>query len=85
MDGWGMMDGMGMMSGWGMWMGPFFMVLVPVLIIVLIVWFVRGLRPSPTTTVRDHPTARDILDVRYAKGELDDEEYQRRLAALRRD
>ncbi|MGW2347496.1 SHOCT domain-containing protein [Actinacidiphila glaucinigra] len=34
------------------------------------------------TVHRDHPEARALLAERYARGEIDDEEYWRRLAAL---
>jgi putative membrane protein len=42
-------------------------------------WFA----PGPTRTV-GAPTARGVLDERYARGEIDDEEYQRRLRTLNR-
>jgi len=29
-----------------------------------------------------HPTARQLLDQRYARGDIDEEEYQRRLRGL---
>jgi putative membrane protein len=40
-------------------------------------WFA----PGPTRTVGT-PAARGVLDERYARGEIDDEEYQRRLRTL---
>jgi len=56
---------------WGFW----------ALIIVLIVWALISLLGKPKDPHKGQPTAREILDVRYAKGEIDQEEYQR----LRRD
>jgi putative membrane protein len=56
--------------GWGggMFFGPLFMIAGPVLLIVLIRWFSR--------------TAREILDERYAKGEIQRDEYEERRKAL---
>lgn len=48
----------------------------------LVAWVVVTLarRPGPD---RGSRTAEDVLAERYARGEIDDEEYHRRLAALR--
>ncbi len=74
MHDWGM--GWGMGWGGGMILGPLLTIGLVVLLIALIVPFVRsrgGGKAAPGT-----PTARDILDERYARGEIDREEYQRR-------
>jgi len=51
---------------WGFW----------VLIIMLIVWVVIRLIWAPGNGPKGQPTAVEILDARYAKGEMDHAEYQ---------
>ncbi len=61
-----------------MWLGPLFMVALLALLIAGIAALVRwmgGTRNDGGGRVR---TAREILDERYARGEIDREEYQRR-------
>lgn len=77
------MHGYDMMSGWGgMWFGPIFMFLVPLALIVLVVWLIRAMIGGNANASRRDDSARQILDERYARGEIDDEEYQRRRSAL---
>jgi len=45
-------------------------------VIGLVVWAVARL--APTGSARTDGAARRILDERYARGELDEEEYRRR-------
>ena len=73
MHGYGWMWPMGgMMAGW---------LLLTVLTVGLTVWLVVSVaRPRPGES--DTASARRILAERYARGELDTEEYTRRLAAL---
>jgi putative membrane protein len=78
------MHGYDMMNGWGgMWFGPVGMILGTVLIVLLVVWLVRavangnGVRSNGRTL-----SPRDLLDERYARGEIDDEEYARRRSML---
>lgn len=81
-----MMMGSGM--GWGWMFGPLVMVGV-VLLIVLAVRAIGG-GVSPRSSAPGTPTdappgpgrAREVLDERYARGELTTEEYQERLRAL---
>lgn len=71
----------GMMGGWGgaSWIGPFNMIIwlvILALIIAGVVWLMR----SNTRTGRFLPTDRrssglDILEERYARGEIDRDEY----------
>jgi putative membrane protein len=58
--------GLGMVLFWG-------------LIILLVVWVVRSF--SAGSTGRDK-SARQILDERFAKGEIDREEYEQKKQAL---
>ena len=77
------MHGYDMMSGWGgIWFGPVPMVLVPLAFIVLIIWLVRTMTNRTTNSPTQDTGARQILDERYARGEIDDEEYQRRRSTL---
>ena len=65
--------------GWGgMWFGPLFMLAVFALLVAFVVLLVRWLggdRGLPSAATR---TAREILDERYARGEIDREEYLKR-------
>jgi putative membrane protein len=60
-----------------MWLGPLFMVALLVLLIAGIVALVRWMGGGSDAGGRAR-TARDILDERYARGEIDREEYVRR-------
>jgi putative membrane protein len=80
-----MMGGDGGM-GWGIVM-MVAMVLVTVLVIVGVIWLVRGLlrerdRASPDDG--DPPNALRVLDRRFAAGEIDAEEYRDRRSVLER-
>ncbi len=69
-----------MWAGWGIhwiWMVVFWAVAIG-----LIAWAVTRL--APTGPARPSDTARMILDERYARGELDDDEYRRRRGELGR-
>ncbi|HEX6236879.1 MAG TPA: SHOCT domain-containing protein [Acidimicrobiales bacterium] len=76
-DGWwDHMSGTG--GGW-MWLWGTLMMLTWVAVIAAAVWFVgRSL-----TSGRSSSGAREILDERYARGELTTEEYRERLDQLR--
>jgi putative membrane protein len=79
MIGGGMMDGM-MGGGAFMWFWAIFAVLVLALLVVGVVWLVRTLAsPGPGSATT---SARQELDLRYARGELTREEYQQRRTDL---
>jgi putative membrane protein len=67
--------------GWGsggMWLGPLFMVgwlALVIAVIVLLVHLLNGGRGGRSALTR---TPQDILDERYARGEIDREEYLQR-------
>ncbi|HKX76852.1 MAG TPA: SHOCT domain-containing protein [Acidimicrobiia bacterium] len=63
------------------WWGWLMMVAFWVLVVLLVVWAVR----SSTTGGSTEPKEKDprgILDERFARGEIDPEEYQERRAVL---
>lgn len=85
-----MMGGTGAMMGWG-WLFGALMIVGIVLLMVLVVRLAAGGTNRPRTGGRNGGpdtgvgSARRILDERYARGELDTEEYRERLQALRED
>lgn len=72
-----------MMWGWrdGSWVGLLFMVLFWVGVIALVVWAVRQ-GGSTSATVVAPSRALDILEERFARGEIDLEEFELRRSAL---
>lgn len=69
---------MGGVGGWGMGLGWFFMVLFWVLIVLGIAALVRYLQgPKPPSDERQR-TPLQILQERYARGEIDREEYEQK-------
>jgi len=79
-----MMHDWGYGWGWGggMFFGPLFMVAGPLLLIVLIVILVRWLTNSRQSASCRVPTPREILDERFARGEIQRDEYEERRKAL---
>ena len=75
---WRMHEWMGWGSGWGgMVFGPVIMIAWLAVLVAVIVLILRWLGGG-TRGVKPERTARDILDERYARGEIDQEEYLRR-------
>lgn len=76
------------MSGWGyalMGIGTvLFWGLVIAGIVVLVRYLGRAGQQGDAGRA-DRPTAEQVLAERFARGEIDDEEYRRRLATLRSD
>lgn len=66
------------MNGWG-WLGMTLMVIVTVAIVGLVIWAVVR-RPGELRV--GEPSAREQLDARLARGEIDTQEYRERLDAL---
>lgn len=69
------MYGYGM--GWG-WFGPIMMIVFWALVIAGIVYLVKVLMGSRSSTSAKEETALDILKKRYARGEIDAEEFARK-------
>lgn len=87
---WGWHDGMwhdGHTAGWGVW--GWGMVLVGLLwmalLIALPVYFVYWLVTRSQTDGRTEDSALAVLQERYARGEIDDEEFERRRTRLTAD
>ena len=76
-DGWGHMNGWD--GGW-MWLWGTLMMLSWVAIIAAAIWFVSGARDRTSTP--GGTRARQILNERYAHGELTTDEYRERLDHL---
>jgi putative membrane protein len=82
-----MMDRGDMDGGGGHWWGWLIGLCVLALIIVLVVWVVTRLattsRPGAQAAEPPRRGAEEILADRFARGEIDEGEYQRRRDALR--
>ena len=72
-----MWPGYGFHAGWmGLWM------VVPLIVLILLVWIVA--RAASSESRRSEETPEQILKRRYARGEIEREEYERRLTDLRK-
>ncbi len=80
---WQMMHNWGMGWGWGgMALGPLFMIALLALLVAVIVLLVRWLSGGSLGVSGATRTPREILDERFAKGEIDRDEYENRRKAL---
>jgi len=73
-----MMDG-GMMYGFG-WIGLILNVAIIVGIVILVVWAIKRFTDGNVSPNRQTP--REILQTRYARGEITREQYQQMLQDL---
>ena len=65
-----------------MFMGPLMMVVLVAVIVVIAVLVIRWLSPGSGAAGRGGSSARAILDDRFARGEIDAEDYRARCADL---
>ena len=74
-DGWG--HGPGMMR-WGMmgWIGPIMMLVFWAVVIVALIFLVRWIAASTQSRGKAEESALEILKKRYARGEIDKEEFE---------
>ncbi|MFD6033472.1 SHOCT domain-containing protein [Streptomyces griseoincarnatus] len=75
------------MNGWGWFAMSLGTVLVWAVLIVAGVLIVRafGRASGPPAPADDRPAAEQVLAERFARGEIDEDEYRRRAAVLRGD
>ena len=81
--GHGMMWDGGNWGGFGFFLGPLFMILVPIALIVGVLYLVRAFsapaRPAPSDPAN---TALAILNERFARGEIELDEFEERRKEL---
>ncbi len=78
-----MMHGYGYEFGWGgMLIGGLMMFLFWGGLIALVIWGVKSVVSSSGRSVSSGQNAREILDQRYARGEIDRDEYETMKADL---
>jgi len=73
------MMGGGMMYGFG-WIGMIFNVAIIIGIVILVVWAVKRFTGGSLSSSGQTP--REILQARYARGEITREQYQQMLSDL---
>lgn len=78
-----MMDG-GMMGGMGLWMLLWALVGLAVLVLAVVgvIWLVRHTDTPRPVLVTGRETPEELLRRRYAAGEVDEDEYERRRSGL---
>lgn len=65
---------------WGMGFGW----IIGIAVVILIIWIItRTVNGSPNTPSQNNKSALDILNERYAKGEIDDKEYEEKANRLK--
>ena len=70
--------------GGGMILGPLYFILWAAILVAVIMLVVRWMTPSPDAISPRRSSARDILDERFARGEIEQDEYEKRRAVLDR-
>ncbi len=82
-DRWSHMDGWGHMAGWG-WFAGIFGLVVLALLVALVVSLMRGSAGRSVSQPLSSGRALDLLDERFARGEIEREEYLSRKSELKR-
>lgn len=79
-----MWDGNNHMGGGWWWvMGIGWLVFLALVVVLIFLLVRRFAQPSGQGSSMPRPSPEDVLAERFARGEIDEEEYRRRRAALR--
>ncbi len=63
-------------EGFGMGFGGGFMWLFWIILVILIVWALKAVAGNSSSSPENRKSALEILKERYAKGEIDQQEYE---------
>jgi putative membrane protein len=69
-------------GGGGMILGPLYMIIWLAILVAVVILVMRYMGAMPATRNGGMRTPREILDERYARGEIDHDEYEKRRKAL---
>lgn len=70
-------------NGWWWIMGVVGLLIVVALVVIVVITLQRSNAPRPEGSGSNRRTADDLLSERFARGEMDEDEYRRRRVALR--
>jgi putative membrane protein len=70
-------------NGWWWIMGIVGLLIVIALVVIVVMTLQRSNVPRPEGSATTRRTADDLLSERFARGEIDEDEYRRRRDALR--
>ena len=77
-------EGYGMGGHWFGWLAMAFFWLLPILLVWALVKYLRGGQPSHAPDSGKKPDALAVLEERYARGEINREEYMQKRDDLKR-
>jgi putative membrane protein len=69
-------------GGWGMMLGPLVMLVFVAVTVAVVVFLVRAFGGGSRRSTRGSKTPVEILEERFARGEIDEEEFKQRKRAL---
>ncbi|MBU1690694.1 MAG: SHOCT domain-containing protein [Gammaproteobacteria bacterium] len=78
-------EGYGMGWHWLGWLSMAFFWLIPILLVLAVVKYLMGGRGSNAPVGEKKPDALAVLEERYARGEINREEYLQKREDLKRD
>ncbi|HID81113.1 MAG TPA: SHOCT domain-containing protein [Chromatiales bacterium] len=68
----------------GHWLGGGVMWLFWIVLIVVVLWAVKSAASNENQSTNKQKSAQDILKERYARGEIDEDEFERRKRELKK-